>query len=193
MSHKSISLLGILAVLLFLIALLIFGLLHPDFDFLTDYISKLGYKGTPRSFWWNLLGFGLTGMLLSVFGFCHGRIIKDTLSGILLALFGVGFALTAFPFDMSDEFTAVSRAHIAAITLGLASWLFGLARLGYNKQLAPQIRKRANIAAAFLAVFMGGSLLNFWPEPIAERLVFAAVFGWTIISAFQLTKTEEIK
>ena len=186
MSHKSISLLGISAVLLFLIALLIFGLLHPDFDFLTDYISKLGYKSTPRSFWWNLLGFGLTGMLLSVFGFYYGKILKDNLMGVLLALFGIGFAFTDFPFDMSNEHADVSKAHIAAITLGLASWLFGLARLGYNKQLAPQIRKRANIAAAFLAIFMAGSLLNLWPEPIAERLVFAVVFGWTIISASTL-------
>ena len=174
---------------IFTISLLVFGLLHSDFNFLTDYISKLGYQGTPLAIWWNSLGFGLTGLLLAVFGYFYGKILNDKLVGILLSLFGIGFAFTAFPFDLTDETATVSKAHIAAITLGLAAWLFGLARLGSNKKLDSHIRKRGNAAAAVLAILMCGSAIELWAEPIAERLIFAVVFSWITLAAFPLFQT----
>ncbi len=190
MSPKQTGIIGIAAVALFFINLLIFGLLHPDFNFLTDYISKLGYKGTALALWWNVLGFGLTGILLSTFGLFYGHLVKDKLAGALLSLFGLGFMFTAIPFDLANETAGVSKAHILAITLGLAAWLFGLARLGYNKSLSARVRKSANIAAGILGVFMIGSMLELWSQPIAQRLVFAVVFGWTLVSALALLSND---
>lgn len=181
---------GLSAIATFIVALFTFGLLHNDFHFLTDYISKLGYKGTPLALWWNLIGFGLTGLLLVLFGFRYGRQIRDKLVGTLLSFFGLGFVLAGVPFDLANESATVSKVHIAAITLGLAAWLFGLARLGSNKALPTAIRKQANLTAGILTLCMMGSFLEFWTEPIAERLVFGVVFSWTALSAFSLLKID---
>ena len=64
--------------------------------------------------------------MLFGFGVAYGRLINDKLAGTLLAFFGLGFAFTAIPFDLTDSDSAVSKAHVAAITLALAFWLFGL-------------------------------------------------------------------
>ena len=186
MNPKQTGIIGITAVSLFATSLIVFGLLHPNFNFLTDYISKLGYKGTHLSSWWNLLGFGIPGILFTFFGFSYGRILSDKLAGVLLSIFGIGFALTAIPFNLANEHSEASKAHILAITLGLASWLFGLARLSYNKTLEPSIIKRANIAAGFLGVFMIGSFLELWSQPIAERLAITVVLSWIFVAAIAL-------
>jgi len=132
---KTVGALGVLAFAIFCIALMIMGFVNQEFSFLRDYISKLGAKGEPFAIWWNLVGFVLVGLILSGFGILYGKILDDSLVGILLSLFGLGFALTSIPIDMSESNAPVSKAHVAAICLGLASWLFGLARMGYNRSL----------------------------------------------------------
>ncbi len=193
-NKRHVAALGFSSVCIFVTALIFFGVLNNDFSFFNDYISKLGAAGEPNAIWFNLVGFIVVGVLLSVFGFAYGRLINDNLLGILLSLFGLGFAFTAIPMDMQYADTPVSKAHIVAICLGLACWLFGLSRLGYNKIHAPKIRKRANLTAVILVLSMIGFVAGFWSMPVTHRLVFGIVFGWTAISSADLLiskKTED--
>lgn len=183
---KSAGILGVLAFISLGFALVVFGMLNQEFSFSNDYISKLGAKGEPYAIWWNLIGFVLVGILLMGFGFTYGKVIKDKLVGIFIALFGLGFALTAIPMDMLDSNTPVSKAHIVAICLALASWLFGLARMGSNTSLEKKIRRRANVAATLLTISMFGFVFGLWSMPSTHRLVFGVVFGWTLITAADL-------
>ncbi len=180
------GLLGTLAPLLFTLALIFFGLRNPEFSFLEDYVSQLGAQGEPNALGWNLTGFVAVGLLLSGFGLMYGKIIGDRLVSCFLAGFGVGFALTSLPMDMSNSETLLSKAHIVAICLGLASWLFGLARIGYNQHLKKSVKLQANIAAILLVLSIVGFVLGFWSMPVTHRLVFAVVFGWTVLVSVQL-------
>lgn len=190
--HHTTGRLGILAVSIFFIALCVFGWLHPKWNFLQDYISQLGAIGEPHALWWNIIGFVLVGILLLLFGISYGKILKDRFAGILLSLFGVGFAFTAIPIDEIDSTSAVSKAHVVAICLALAFWLFGLARISSNPSHSKQVRLRANIAAILLVSAMIGFAFGFWSMPLTHRLVFAVVFGWTAITSIGLFRSVSI-
>ncbi|WP_321345123.1 DUF998 domain-containing protein [uncultured Draconibacterium sp.] len=186
MREKNVGILGLLSVLILITALLIFGFLNSEFSFTNDYISKLGANGEPNALLFNLFGFIAVGILLFVFGLTYGKLLNDKLLSILLSLFGLGFAFTAIPIDMELSRTPVSKAHIVAICLGLAFWLFGLSRLGYNKQLKRKVRIRANLTAVILVLSMIGFVFGLWSMPITHRLVFGIVFSWTALTSIGL-------
>jgi hypothetical protein len=94
---------------------------------------------------------------------------------------------------MESSNTPISKAHIVAICLGLAFWLFGLSRLGYNKKMKRRIRTRANLTAIILVVSMMGFVFGLWSMPIAHRLVFGIVFGWTALTSIELIYTKRWK
>ncbi|MFK7906927.1 MAG: DUF998 domain-containing protein [Chitinophagales bacterium] len=131
-NQRKTGILGLLSVIVFIASLILFGILNPEFNFVEDFVSKLGAKGEPNAFWWNLIGFGLVGIILFGFGIFYGKFLKDKLAGLLLAFFGIGFSFTALPIDMVDSNTSISKAHIVSICLALAFWLFGLARISHK-------------------------------------------------------------
>lgn len=184
--QKLAGTLGITATTLFAIALAVFGNLNQDFNFLDDFVSKLGAKGEPNALWWNVIGFGVVGLCLFGFGLLYGQYLQDKLTGILLALFGVGFAFTAIPADMAEENALASKAHTVAICLALAFWMFGLSRVSYNPKTTKNARFRANAAALLIVVGIIGFPFGLWSMPLAHRLVFIVVFGWTAVTAFEL-------
>lgn len=186
LNDKTVGSLGILSVLILIISLIVFGAANDEFSYLNDFISKLGAKGEPNALWFNLTGFVVVGLLFFSFGLLYGVLLNDKLLAILLSLFGIGFAFTAIPMDMQVSNSPVSKAHIVAICLGLAFWLFGLSRLGYNPLLEKRVRKRANITAFVLVISMVGFVLGLWSMPITHRLVFGIVFGWTAITSLEL-------
>lgn len=186
LTEKHVGAFGLLSVLTLMAALLFFGFSNAGFSFFHDFISKLGAQGEPNAFWFNVIGFIAVGAFLFVFGLSYGRLLQDKLLSILLSFFGLGFAFTAIPMDMEFSTTSVSKAHIVVICLGLAFWMFGLSRLGSNKNLAHKIRIRANLMAVLLLLSMIGFVLGFWSMPITHRLVFGIVFLWTALTSIEL-------
>lgn len=174
---------GILSIVIFTLSIVVFGLLHEDFHFLNSYISELGAQGAPNALVFNLLAFVLPGLLLIHFGWYYGKKLQDKALGFLLGLYGLAFVFTAIPVDSLNQDTPYSRAHVTAICLALAAWLFGLAKLAAKNNIKASIKKRANIAALLLVLFMATGSTDLWPMPITHRLVFSIVFGWTLLTS----------
>ena len=185
-NQRKAGILGLLSVIVFITSLIFFGILNPEFNFVEDFISKLGAKGEPDALWWNLIGFGLVGIILFGFGIFYGKFLKDKLAALLLAFFGIGFSFTAIPLDMINSNIKISKAHIVSICLALAFWLFGLARISQNALNKKRIRLRANITAILIVISIVGFTLGLWSMPMTHRLVFIFVFGWTTITSFDL-------
>ncbi|WP_235299707.1 DUF998 domain-containing protein [Portibacter marinus] len=185
-TEKKVGIVGLLSVMILISALLTFGLMNKEFSFVDDFISKLGAKNEPNAVWFNLIGFVTVGILLFIFGLAYGNTLNDKFLSILLSLFGLGFGFTAIPIDMQFSDTPFSKAHIVAICLGIAFWLFGLSWLGYKQKLNKKVRNRANLTAVILVLSMIGFVLGIWSMPITHRLVFAIVFGWTAITSIEL-------
>ena len=180
--------LGLAAVTVLLLALLSFTRLNPAFDPFGDFISRLGAIGEPYAIWWNLIGFVSVGLLLAGFGWVYGRILDDSVVGVLLALFGVGFAATAIPVDLENDAAGVSKAHVVAICLGLAGFMFALARMAHGASRSRPIRTLANVAATFLGLAMVGQVAQLWSMPVTHRLVFLVVFGWVAVTSVGLLR-----
>ena len=177
---------GLLAVIVLMLSILIFGFRNDSFSFLNDFISKLGAEGEPNALWFNLMCFVMVGIILFVFGVAYGLLLKDKLLSTFLSFFGVGFAFSAIPFDAELPKASLSTAHVVAICLGLVFWMFGLSRIGYNQQIERSIRNRANFSAIALVISMAGFGLGLWSMPITHRLVFGVVFGWTAVTSILL-------
>lgn len=190
---KIVGGLGLSSLIIFLFAFLIFGFLNSEFSFLHDYISMLGAKGEPQALFFNIIGFILVGLLQCVFGLLYGNLLNDKLLSVLLSFFGLGFAFAAIPVDLEATDPPFSKAHILAICLGLAFWLFGLARLGHNKKLPKKIRNRANVTATLLIIIMIGASRELWPMPITHRLIFGIVFGWTALTSLELITKDGLR
>jgi Protein of unknown function (DUF998) len=184
--HRLPATLGISAIGLFGLALLVFSSLNPGFDPLGDYVSKLGAEGQPYAFWWNVIGFVAVGALLAGFGWTFGRILRDRLLSVLLALFGVGFGSAGVPIDLTDGGSALSKAHVVAISLGLAAWLCGLARMAHLHSLGKPVHYSANTAAVLVALPIVGQGAQLWSMPVTHRLVFVVVFGWLAVTSIRL-------
>jgi hypothetical protein len=169
---------------------MLFATLNPGFDPVNDYVSKLGAKGQPYAFWRNLLGFGTVGALILAFGATYGAHLGDRLVGVLLALFGIGFAATSVPVDIADPGSSLSKAHTVAICLGLACFMGALARLAHARSNGQATRRSANAAATLLGVAGFGYLAQLWSMPVAHRLVFGVVFGWMALTAAGLLRSD---
>jgi hypothetical membrane protein len=183
--------LGISAVVLLICSLIVFSILNSEFDLFHDFISKLGALGQPYAIWWNIIGFVGVGMLLFGFGLLYGKIIKDRWVGIFLCLFGIGFGFTSIPVDLHSEQAAVSKAHIVAICVGLAFWMFALSRIGMLHRLDRKTRILANAAASLIGITMIGFMAGWWSMPVTHRLIFATVFGWTAVSSIELFRKKQ--
>lgn len=184
--HKITAILGFTSVVLFGITLVVIANLTPEFHFLEDYVSELGAQGQPYALWWNLVGFLLVGILLAAFGYSYGRVVNDRLIGICLTLFGIGFAFTALPIELDHSESTLSTAHVLAICLGLAGWMFGLARMAHIKTTEKTVRYSANIAAALVVLPIFGFIAGLWSMPVTHRLVFVVVFGWVAFESIRL-------
>ena len=190
--HQRTALLGLSAVALFITTLIAFALLNPEFNPIWDNISKLGAVGQKNALGWNLIGFVTVGLLFAAFGWGYGTILQDKLTACLLAAFGIGFAATGLPIDFANETTSLSKAHIVAICLGVACWLFALARIGMLNNLEPVIRTAANTAATLFILPVIGEAAALWPSPITHRLVFLVVLSWIVFSSGKLLgKTQD--
>jgi hypothetical protein len=182
------ALLGLSSVSIFVGSFMLFGLLNPDFDMVSDHISKLGVHGQPYADHWNLIGFGMAGMALAAFGWFFGMCRNDQLLGTCLMFSGIGFALAAVPTDFADAHSSLSKAHYASICFALAGWCLGLARLAGDNSTTDFARATANYSVALSLLPMVGISGGLSAEPIAHRLILAVVFTWIVLNSIQLLR-----
>ena len=67
MTKKQFSLGGIAASILFVTALILIAAVTPGYSHLTNAVSELGMSNAPYALLWNLLGFGVVGVLIVLF------------------------------------------------------------------------------------------------------------------------------
>lgn len=180
--------LGLLTTLVFFAALMLFAALDPAYSHATRAISELGSVGAPNQLAWNLIGFLGVGLGLTAFGWGLGRATGDRWTGGLAALFGLAFAATAIPADMSDLGSPGSVAHIVASQAVLLFWAAALGRLLFVRRAGAALRW---IAAAGLALVVGAIVVRgmaLLPPGLSQRLSFAVVFGWVAATSLTLLR-----
>ncbi len=176
MSLRNTGLLGLAATLVFGTALFSFATMHPGYEHGTKAVSELGATGAPNAFAWNLVGFLVPGLLLTLFGRGVGAAVHDHRTGLYLALSGLAFAATAVPADMGNLGSPLSLVHIAASLMVFLFWLPASLRL--LKQSGSALRR---ITLVFLVSALAAAAIRFTPLLLpgwGQRLSFVAYFGW---------------
>ncbi len=181
MNAKIAGFVGLAATIWFWTALFLFAAFVPNYTHATKAISELGALGTPNAVLWNVFGFGLVGVCLTLAGFQAARFIKpkSKVASISLFLSGVAFALTAIPADMNDLSTFASRVHIVASIATGGLWFLGAACLVGGNTAGKYHFNFVTLASLFAVlvtiVIRGADVLM---PGYGQRLSFLVYFIW---------------
>ena len=198
MTGRQAGVAGIVALLVFWTGLAGFAAWHPDYSHSTKAISELGVIGAPHALAWNILGFMIPGVLLTICGAGLARSI-DGRRGLLwwtLVLSGVGFAGTGLiPAEMHNG----SPLPTSPLTIGhaLMSILSGLAWSTATFALASSVRRNPDwsgttlVAWALALAGLLGVCARFLPffehrPGLGQRAAFAVYFGWYLVMCIYL-------
>lgn len=195
MSSRPLALVGFGGFILFWMALFGLAALRPEYSHLHNAVSELGVLRAPNMVAWNVLGFGLPGLALLVFGWQIGRAAKP--SGVampaLLATTGASLLLSGvFPADLANRGGMLTQLHIAASMIGLL-WIPGAVWFYVSvRRSSPAVFW---ITAALIAVFIASILLTDpLPRGLGQRLRFAAALTWyplmALISCSSLSRLD---
>lgn len=166
--------------------------LHP--------VDVLGARGVPRAVAWNVLGFGVPGVLLAIFALAlqppfrrDGIGAAGRIGGWLLAISALSFAAAGLlPLDLGDLDGPGSKRHVAASMLAWLAWLPSALLLPFALRRKPAWRP-SRVAGPLLALAAVACLalpLQQW-LPVLEgragavqRIGLALYFAWPALLAW---------
>lgn len=167
-----------LAALAFVGAVVLFGLVSPDFSHRVHPVALLGAHGEPNALAFNLLGFVLPGLLLAWQAVAwrsaqaHAPVVAR-IGMQLLMLSALAFAAQGvLPLDPTHLLAPASRLHAMAWTAWWVAFVPGALLVDTGA------RRWVGLALALLvpALVLFGSWAM--PAPFAQRLAFVAWFFW---------------
>ena len=189
MSERKLGWMAVLAVALFWAALFLFGALRPGYSQMAKAVSELGALNTPLMLAWNVVGFGLTGLLLMFFGWRLGRIDAPRAWFVpgMLALGGASFLFSGvFPADLQDLRGTATQLHILASMLALI-WLPGA--LLFAWQRFRDWREASMVSSVLALLFLlSMGLPDSIPRGLTQRVRFAIYLGWALAMGLLLLR-----
>ena len=196
MNNKQYAISGLLATAVFWLTYFTMASQRPEYSFLTKAISELGSVGAPNQWIWNLLGYIVPGILISIFSFGLYKniaperssklpLIGFFFSGLLMAFSGI------FPGDFENKRSLTMLLH----TIGsFGSYMFFLiGAFSYPKQMqkTPYWADAAKPSLTFVwLTILFGTWPFFFPSfpAVGQRFVFAFYFCWILFHAFKLIR-----
>jgi len=170
--------LSIAANLIFWPALFGFAALRPGYSHFTDAVSELGSFDAPQMWAWNIVGFVIPGLLLTLAGWRIGRAVEPDhyVMTTMLALSGAMLVLTGLaPADLSQRHGLATTIHLIGANGSLVAWAIALVMLASGIRGA---RKKAAIVALVVLACLAGILVlaDRHALGLTQRLMFAAYF-----------------
>lgn len=185
MSAMTFRLLPWIAAACCLLAALGFAAALPGYSHGSHPLALLGADGAPHALAFDLLGFVLPGLLLVGFGgLLRARMAAGSWPariGMTLAMFSaLAFAAQgAWPLDPEELDAGASRFHAAAWTVWWIAFVPAAALLA----TLPGRRRAWHVGAAITVPLLVLVLPAVLGPAIAQRLAFAAWFGWWLCLA----------
>jgi hypothetical membrane protein len=190
---------GWIAGALFALSLLAVAAATPGYEHAHQPVSFLGMRGAQWAGWWNVLGFGLPGLLVAWFALALQPPLRMAGTGSvarigtwLLLVSGLAFAGNGlFPFDPREPDGLSTKLHVTMLTLALLGFLPATA------VLAAALRRIAgwrvlSSAGLLLGVATLLSVLQRITDVVpglqdnpgyAQRLTLALYFLWLALAA----------
>lgn len=185
---------GVAATVVFAAALLVFGLLLPDYSQTLHPVAVLGAQGMPRALAFNLIAFVVPGMLAGVVAMdLRQRLPKDAgwplrVGTQLAFLSALGFiALGLLPLDPADLHNAASSRHATAWMLWWVAFVPGASMLAVGLRGRDGWRGLAWLSGGAAAVVLAIVLfaVDVLPAGVAQRLAFGVWLLWLCVAAWR--------
>jgi hypothetical membrane protein len=197
MTFKRYALLGLVAPGWFLFFYLILSSIRPGYSFLTKAISELGSIDAPHKWWWNISGYIIPGIMVSIFSIglyeCVSPNGKNKFP--LIGIFGSGVFMSfagIFPADMENRQSLTSLLHYVG---SFGSYIFFLiGAFTFPKQMRRSVYWTTAVKPALLFAWLT-ILFGAWPfifphmPGAGQRFVFFFYFLWIFYTAWQLYKS----
>lgn len=201
MTNKHYALLGLLSPLMLLTTYFIMANNRPEYSFKYKAISELGSVDAPNLWLWNVLGYIIPGLLISIFAIgLHQSVLQGKgnklpfyglfMSGILMSISGI------FPADMDNRGSLTTVVHTIGSFGSYISFL--IAAFSYPKQWKNDNHWTKAIKPTLLFTWLT-ILFGAWPmvfpdmPSVGQRLVFVFYFLWIILTAYMLYRHSDQK
>lgn len=193
------SLAGPAAVLVFVAALVGFGLALHGYSQLAHPVAVLGAKGVPNALGFNLLGFVLAGGLAAVVALdLRRRLPGDAgwtlrVGAQLVLLSALGFAaMGLLPLDPEDLDNPASSLHATAWMLWWVAFVPGalLVALGLRGRAPWRTLARTSVAVALLVLFVALLAVELMPAGVAQRIGYLGWLGWLCVASRGVTQRD---
>ena len=197
-SSKTIGLLGLIAPMWFIFLYLVMSSLRPEYSHLTKAISELGSLDAPNKWVWNILGYILTGLAISLLSYGLWKefraqkrsfipIVALTLSGLLMALSGI------FPGDFDNRESLTMLLHTIGSLGSFAAFLlagFWLPNIFRNVSSWRWIAT-PSVTLVVLSIVTGFLRSGSMPG-LGQRLGFLSYFLWVMLVSYGLWRSQKV-
>lgn len=194
MNTRALAWCWVLAPLVFLVSLIIFSQLTPNYSNLTNAVSELGTSGAPFAFLWNILGFLLVGVLIIIYAWgLHvdlSRSIDRIVVPILVGISGVGFAgLGLFPAEAGFEPSTRTTLHFTMVSINFFPFIF-VAFIFAIRFKANEYWKNWTLFSAAMGALAVASFFipKIIPVGISQRIGMGTYFLWIFVTGLTLLR-----
>lgn len=208
MRNKVLMLSGILASLAYVIAVVVGGILRPDYSHIAQYVSELIERGAPNKAMLNPL-FAIYNILTIAFGiglFLYVRAIPESrrkMLGIVGALILIaegisGFVTVFFPQDpIGSPATATGNMHIVLASLSSLTTMLAMLFLGFWFRIIPTLRSYGlysfiSLGVVFISGGVAASTIAH-PGPVNGLIDRVTIFGfiqWLFVIALKMYSSD---
>ena len=194
MAEKLAAWCGILAPIVFVLALIVFSLLTPNYSNLTNAISELGALGAPYALAWNVVGFILVGVLIVAYAWglhmgIHpepGAIIVPLLVGIS----GIGsIGLGIFPAEAGFRPSTQTTLHFVMVSVNYLPFILVAFIFAFRLKGDPYW-KRWMLFSIVMGVLAIASFFipRTIPAGLSQRIGLGAYFMWVLVMGYALLR-----
>lgn len=196
MKNRIYAVIGLSSPILLLTTYFIMGNQRPEYSFLYKLVSELGALDAPNKWIWNIFGYIIPGILISIYsiGLYKSIATKKSSKLPLIGIFLTGFFLMfsgVFPADMENRSSTTTILHMVG---SYGSYLFFLiGTFTYPKLMkANSYWKSSNLPLltfVWLTIISGTWSWVFPNIPaVGQRITFFFVFAWIAYTAIKLYK-----
>ncbi len=184
MIKRKFAFFGILAFFGFLASFLVFAAITPGYSHLANAISELGIENAPYALPWNVIGFGLVGLIVLPFSWSFYKNLQPArgaaVIAILVAISGIGWSsLGLFPAAPGFQPSLATTLHFAAVSVNYLAYLS--AAFLFSIIIRKEPYWRSWVPFTLILAILG--LLSFFipktiPAALSQRLALVVYFLW---------------
>ena len=172
--------------------LLLFGAITPGYNQLEQAVSELGMSNAPYANLWNLLGFGLAGILMFVFAeslYLEFRSASGgRLTAGLVALSGLAFAgLGVFPARIDFQPSTETTLHTIMVIVSYFSFIVVSIVFGVKLKNDPRWKGLSRFSMVMGAIgLLSFAIPRSVPLGLSQRLGLGVNFLWLMTIGYEL-------